>query len=98
MGRKRDPFRDAYRRSERARDQAASEYRRQMADEEAGYGTIGSRSMYYDTNPDGSTNVFPDGMPSDHHSRSPHDKMIVEHDGTVSYNREGDDVITDDRG
>ncbi len=63
------------------------------SDYDGGYGTIGSQSMYYDSNADGSTNIFPDGMPSDHHTRSPHEHIIVNEDDGVEYHRDNDGTI-----
>lgn len=64
---------------------------------DAGYGQIGNDSMYYDTNPDGSTNIFPDGQPRGQHTDFPHDKMIVEKDGEVTYYREDGEPTMDSR-
>lgn len=64
---------------------------------DAGNGQYGGQSAYWDTNADGSTNIFPGGMPSDHHSRSPHDHTIINQDGGVEYMREGGELINNYR-
>jgi len=65
-----------------------------VPESEAGYGTVGSQSVYYDTNPDGSTNVFPDGRPQDRHAKSPHEHLVVNEDGGVEYwrTKEGEEL------
>ena len=88
----------AYRRRE-AREAAQASRRSggSRRNYDGGYGTMGSQSVYYDSNEDGSTNVFPDGMPSERHTESEHDKLIVEKDGEVTYFRENGETTMDSR-
>lgn len=65
----------------------------QKASEDAGNGFYGGKPAYWDTNSDGSTNIFPGGMPRDHHSRMPHDHIVVNEDGGVEYMRIDDEEI-----
>ena len=58
---------------------------------------MNGRGMHHDSNRDGSTNIFPDGMPSGSHHDSPHDKLIVERDGEVGYFREDGETTMDSR-
>lgn len=44
-----------------------------MSDYEGGIGTFGTESVYWDMNKDGTTNVFPGGVPG----AAPHDHYVV---------------------
>lgn len=60
---------------------------------EGGNGFIGGQPMYWDMNPDGTTNIFPGGMPGG----QPHDHIVVNDAGGVEYMRVDGEVINDYR-
>lgn len=63
---------------------------------DAGYGTIDGRSCYWDSDPkdDGKVNVFPEsGVPKDRHQRSPHEKIVYNSSGQITYWRDADGNI-----
>lgn len=62
-------------------------------DYDGGNGLIGGQPMYWDTNSDGTTNIFPGGMPG----VQPHDHIVVNQDGGVEYMRSGGEVVNDYR-
>lgn len=53
------------------------------------YGTYDDQPAWIDQNPDGTTNIFPGGHPS----RGPHDHIVFNRDGGVTYMRENDRII-----
>lgn len=65
---------------------------------DAGNGFIDGQPMYWDTNDDGTTNIFPGGLPRGPHDQMPHDHIVVNGDGGVEYMREGGEVVNDYRG
>lgn len=81
----------------RGPDCDCGECSRRYIQSDSGYGTVDGRSAYYDSNADGSTNIFPDGVPRGSHHQFPHDKMIVEQDGEVGYLRENGETTMDSR-
>ena len=63
-----------------------------MSDYEGGIGTFGTESVYWDMNKDGTTNVFPGGVPG----AAPHDHYVVnEETGEVEYMRIDGEVTMD---
>ena len=61
------------------------------------YGTMGSQSMYYEERPNGSTDIFPDGMPRGSHEDFPHDHIVMDSSGDVTFARFGGEITMDDR-
>ena len=64
---------------------------------DAGNGTVNGQPASWDTNQDGTVNVFPGGLPRGPHSQMPHDKMVVNGDGGVEYMREGGQEVNNYR-
>ncbi len=79
----------------REQQQGGGGRRRRNNNGNGAYGTMGSRSMYYEEKPDGSTDIFPDGMPRGHHDDFPHDHIVVDTDGDVGFTRIDGEVTMD---
>ena len=54
---------------------------------EAGYGQMDGRPMYYEKNGD-RLDIFPNGMPNNHHLNDPHDHLVA-YGQNIHYYREG---------
>lgn len=61
--------------------------------QDSGWGDMGGRPVFWDTNPDGSVNIFPGGMPRGHHDQMPHEHIIINPDGGVEFWRLPDGTI-----
>lgn len=60
---------------------------------DSGNGFYGGRPASWDTNEDGTTNIFPGGVPG----AAPHDHIVINQDGGVEYMRENGEIINDYR-
>jgi hypothetical protein len=65
---------------------------------DSGNGYVDGKPATWDTNADGSTNIFPGSLPRDHHKNMPHDHIVVNQDGGVEFMRENGEVVNDNRG
>ena len=58
---------------------------------DSGWGIMDGQSCYWDTNEEnGTTNIFPDGMPRNRHD---HEHIVVDSDNNVVYWRDKDGTV-----
>ena len=60
---------------------------------DSGNGYVNGHPASWDTNADGTTNIFPGGVPGS----GPHDHYVVNGDGGVEYMRENGEVVNNYR-